>query len=138
MELFVNANLSTELVRTLVENLEETFERLPEWDMMSMVIDLNGKRFSGTHGYLYLPEGSFEPWACDAFAVDDVVEAFLADRYPGDTVYPLAVLVQFDKRSGKYEFTFEDTDKARWKVDPSNFKAMPEKIRPNFDDQGVV
>ena len=128
------ADLNTELVQTLILNLDETFERLPEWRMLSMIIDLDGKRFAGTHGYVYAADGTPTPTSCSGFTLKKTVTAFLESKYSGNAEYPVAVLVQYDKVSGRYAFTFEDTDKSRWKVNPLNFKEMPEKVRPNFDE----
>jgi hypothetical protein len=46
---------------------------------------------------------------------------------------PRKILVQFDRTTGKYDITFEETDEARWKVTPRNFRELREELRPKFD-----
>jgi hypothetical protein len=43
------------------------------------------------------------------------------------------ILVQYDRTTGKYEMTFEDTDEGRWAVKPANYRQVREELRPKFD-----
>jgi hypothetical protein len=62
--------------------------------------------------------------------VRTAVKAY-ADGYsqPGD-VLPRKILVQFDRTTGRYDVTFEESDDARWKVTPRNFREIREELRP--------
>lgn len=44
----------------------------------------------------------------------------------------MKILVRFDRATGKYDVTFEDTDEDRWAVKPGNFREMREQLRPKF------
>ena len=66
--------------------------------------------------------------------IREVVNAYMADKYPDGAPYPVDVLVQFDRVKGRYAFHFEYSDKSRWKVTPKTFKEIPEKVRPSFED----
>ena len=48
---------------------------------------------------------------------------------------PAAILVQFDRMSGRYEVTFEDADPTRWQVTPANIGSVGEQLRPAFDGE---
>lgn len=123
-----------DLAHAIADNLDNTFGDVPEWEQLAMILDFNGKRFSGNHGYVYAADGAASPETTRMKVVKDIVDAFIASKHPEDAEYPVAVLVQFDKPSDKYEVTFEYSDPTRWKVSPKNFKEMPEKVRPRFED----
>ena len=44
---------------------------------------------------------------------------------PGDLL-PVKILVQFERATGRYGVTFEDTGEERWKTRPGNFGKMRE------------
>lgn len=60
------------------------------------------------------------------------LNAYTESYYKPDQPLPVKLLVQFDRVSGKYEVTFEDTDVSRWKVVPANIDEIREELRPNF------
>ncbi len=122
-------DVTVDLIRALVENMRGAEE---DWQSLAMVIDFDGDRFSGTHGYAYSPDGRIDAVASRPSAVRPAVNAYTASYYkPGDAL-PVAILVQFDRAKGEYEVTFEDTDAARWKVTPANIDQMREELRPKF------
>lgn len=45
---------------------------------------------------------------------------------------PVSLLVQFERATGRYEITFEDSDSSRWAVSPANIKSIREELRPAF------
>ena len=49
-----------------------------------------------------------------------------------DTRPPVAVLLQFERDTGRYELTFEDSDPSRWKVTPANFETIADDLRPRL------
>lgn len=59
------------------------------------------------------------------------LSAYLGGLYP-DGKFPVRVLVQFDRETGKYNVDFEDTYETRWRVNPGNIEEMPSAVRPNF------
>lgn len=126
---------SAALAQTVAQNLSEGLRRIPEWQMLTMVIELAGGRYSGAGGYVYPADGSTSPVSPNSFTVSDVVDAYLAEKFPDDMEFPVAMLVQFDRVSGQHRIVFENDDPLRWKVTPRNFKEMPEKMRPNFNDE---
>ena len=123
-------DVTTGLIRALVDNLTGVDK---EWQALSMVLDFAGGRFSGTHGYAYPDDGSIAAVASHPYYAKAAVNAYLESHYkPGDPL-PAAILVQFDRTSGQYEVTFEDTDATRWRVTPANIGSMGEQLRPAFD-----
>ena len=123
-------DVTTGLIRALVENLTGADK---EWQALSMVLDFAGGKFSGTHGYAYSDDGSIAAVASHPYYAKAAVNAYLESYYkPGDPL-PAAILVQFDRTSGQYEVTFEDTDATRWRVTPANIGSMGEQLRPAFD-----
>lgn len=43
------------------------------------------------------------------------------------------LLFQLHRPSGRTRVLFERQNPVRWKVDPSDWNALPEAIRPNFE-----
>ncbi|PYD02352.1 hypothetical protein [Microbacterium sp.] len=122
-------DVTTALVRALIENMKGAAEG---WKSFAMVIDFDGDRFSGTHGYAYSPDGAASAVASRPSAVRDAVNAYMDSYYEPGQPRPVAVLVQFDRDNGKYEVTFEDEDASRWQVTPSNIDAVRDAIKPAF------
>ena len=78
-------------------------------------------------------DGTVVPVACDWASIEAEVHAYLRSYYePGDLL-PVTILVQFERTTGRYRVTFEDTDEERWKTRPRNFREMRELLRPSFD-----
>ncbi|MFT3799269.1 hypothetical protein [Microbacterium sp.] len=124
-------NVVVDLVRSLIDHMRGA---PAEWDAFAIVIDFDGERVAGTHGYTYSADGSTDPVASNPRQVKPYALAFLASRYAPGATPPVGLLVQFDRTNGQYEVTFEDTDRARWKVTPANIDTMADTIRPNFTD----
>ncbi|MBN9225298.1 MAG: hypothetical protein ABS63_01010 [Microbacterium sp. SCN 70-27] len=99
------SNAIDELIRALVDNMRGAED---DWQSFAMVLDFDGERFSGTHGYSYGPGAVISAVASRPSAVGPHVDAYLAD------------------------VTFEDADAARWKVTPANIDRMGEALRPSF------
>ena len=56
----------------------------------------------------------------------------MGELYP-DGKFPVRLLVQFDRETGKYNVDFEDTDETRWRVNPGDIEELPAAVRPSFD-----
>jgi hypothetical protein len=123
-------DVTADLIRALIENMKGARD---DWASLAMVIDLNGGRISGTHGYAYSPDGTASAVASRPSGIMPAVQAYLQSNYTPEQEPPLKMLVQFDRSSGAYEVTFEDHDAARWKVTPANIEQISEELRPNFD-----
>ena len=123
-------NVVADLIRSLLDNLQESGSDLTSWEALSMILEFPEGSFNEAHGYLYLPDGEIAPVAADPWKVESAVKAYTDSYYaPGDTL-PRKILVQFDRASGKYNVLFEETDEDRWKVTPRNFREIREELRP--------
>lgn len=123
------SNAIDELIRAIVDNMRGAED---DWQSFSLVLDFDGERFSGTHGYSYGPGAVISAVASRPSAVGPHAYAYLAERYEPGAPAPKAVLVQFDRTTRQYDVTFEDADAARWKVTPANIDRMGETLRPSF------
>jgi len=102
------------------------------WEEFSLVIDVkeNGSSW-GNFGYAF--NGNEEPDAITAntFEFTGPLKAYLIARGASQP-YPVRVLVQFNRDSGKYNVELEDTDTTRWQVTPGNLDRLREELRPNL------
>jgi len=120
---------TTTLIKALIEHLRGANDT---WESLAMVIEFDGGELSGTYGYTYSPEGTVAAVASRPSGIRTAVTAYLSDYYkPGESL-PVKILVQFERTSGEYEVTFEDTDTARWSVTPKNITTIREELRPQF------
>ncbi|MDZ8171382.1 hypothetical protein [Microbacterium xanthum] len=119
------------LLRTLVDNLRGVGA---DWSSLAIVVNLRGSRVSGTSGFAYLPDGGVEATAARPSAIAPAVAEYLRMRYPGDAALPVAILVQLDRPTGRYEITFEDADTTRWTATPATIDDVREQLRPRLGD----
>jgi hypothetical protein len=129
---------SVALIRSLVRAISETSLatelRGPadDWESLAIVLEFGAGHRSAS-GYAYPADGTVSPVACRWRSIEPAVQAYLDTYYePGDPL-PVKILVQFERATGKYGVTFEDTDQERWKTRPGNFQGMREQLRPSFD-----
>lgn len=120
---------SVDLIRALVEHMRGGEGR---WDALAMVLEFDDTRFRGTYGYVYATDGTPAAVAARPSAVVPFVEAYLAQHLAPGAPPPRKLLVQLDRTSGTYEFTFEDTDAERWRVSPATLDTVHDELRPNF------
>jgi len=126
-------NVTADLFRALIENLEAPVVDGDRWESMAFILEFPDGEFNGAHGYLYLPDGVIAAVASDPWAVKAAVKAYTDGYYKPGEALPRKILVQFDRTTGKYDITFEENDEARWKVTPRNFRELREELRPTFD-----
>jgi hypothetical protein len=125
----MSTDVTAVLIRALIENMRGARD---DWASLAIVVDLSGGRISGTHGYAYAADRTSAAVASRPSGVQPAVDAYLESKYQPDQQPPLKLLVQFDRTSGTYEVTFEDTDASRWKVTPANINQIAEELRPDF------
>ena len=125
--------LTVNLIRALVENMADGHDAaLNDWQLLSMIIGSYEGQLNSTSGYAYLADGTITAVASSFNAIKPALDAYMESYYKSGEKLPVAVLVQFDRTTGKYSVTFEDTDEDRWKVTPRNFKEIREELRPQL------
>lgn len=117
------------LIRSFVENLDEPGG---EWEALAVVLEF-GDGVRSASGYAYGADGAVVPVAFRWRSIEPAVLAYLSDHYEPGEPWPVGILVQFDRATGRYEVTFEETDEDRWRTRPSNFRQIREQLRPRFD-----
>jgi len=122
-------DVTADLIVVLVENMKGAPD---DWASLSIVVDINAGRLSGTYGYAYSPDGTASAVASRPSGVRTAVEAYLESHGGPDRRPPLKLLVQFDRSSGRYVVTFEEHDPSRWKVSPANVQQISDELRPDF------
>lgn len=125
----MSETVTADLIRALIENMAPA---PVDWESFSMIIDVDEGVFSA-HGYTYSPDDTITAVAVRASTVRSAADDYFASHYaPGDTL-PVQTLVQFERASGRYDITFEDTDRDRWKMSPANVRTFRQGLRPQFD-----
>lgn len=131
-------DVTVDLVRSLVQAINEPSlitemtGPVGDWESCAIVLEF-GDGYRSASGYAYPADGTVVPVACDWASIEAEVHAYLRSYYePGDLL-PVTILVQFERTTGRYRVTFEDTDEERWKTRPRNFREMRELLRPSFD-----
>jgi len=121
-----------DLIRSFVQSLEDPAGGLGDWESTAFVLEFPDGRFNSAHGYLYAADGRISPVAADPWAVGTAVDAYIDRRYQPEDARPRAILVQFDRTSGRYQVQFEDTDENRWNATPRTFRQLREELRPRL------
>lgn len=129
----MSANVTADLIRALVENMEGPGGDWDGWESLAMILEFPDGEFNSAHGYAYSPGDVISAVASDPWAVKAAVKAYTDSYYKPGEPLPVKMLVQFDRTSGRYNVAFEDTDETRWKVTPRNFRQLREELRPKFD-----
>lgn len=125
--------VSVRLIRELVDGVHGPVVDRDGWRSMAIILQFPGGAFNEAHGYLYSPGGDVSPVAADPWALAPAVKAYTDSYYAAGDALPRSILVQFDRTTGRYEMTFEETDETRWKATPRNFRELREALRPTFD-----
>jgi hypothetical protein len=121
---------TADLIRALIENARGPEVDWDGWESLAIVLEFPEGEFNEAHGYLYSPDGVISAVASDPWAMKAAVKAYTDSCYKADEALPRKILIQFDRTTGKYTTTFEETDEARWKVTPRNFRELREELRP--------
>ena len=98
-----------------------------------MVLGFDNEKVNSAFGFVYDAEGIDTGVTASPFELRSAVKEFTDDRYRAGETLPVGLLLQFDRESGRFEVTFEDTDRDRWKVIPANFDSIADDLRPTFD-----
>ncbi len=121
-----------DLIRSFVQNLEDPADGLGDWESTAFVLEFPDGRFNSAHGYLYAPGGRISPVAADPWAVETAVDAYRDSHYQPADARPRAILVQFDRTSGRYQVQSEDTHEHRWTATPRTVRQLREELRPRL------
>lgn len=107
----------------------------PNWNEFSIVFvfDDEGDVFS-TYGYVYAPDMRWHTTSVNKPDVRNEVRKYIAELKSPDGKAPVKMLVQFNRRTNRYNVDFEYEDASRWKVTPENLDAIREQFRPNLGD----
>jgi hypothetical protein len=125
----MSTDATTDLIGALIEHMKGAPSN---WRTFAVVVEIRDGRVATTYGYTYSPDGTTSAVASRPSGVLPAVQAYLASKYTPEQELPLKMLIQFNRDSGTYEITFEDSDAARWKVTPENIKSAPSELRPEF------
>jgi len=126
----IHDDTSVNLIRALVQNVSGPDVDWDNWSAMTIVISSFDGRYNSASGYLYSPDGTISAVAARPSSVIPAVDAYVGGYFKPGEALPVKLLVQFDRTSGKYLITFEDTDETRWKITPKNYKELREELRP--------
>jgi len=129
----MSEDVAVGLVRALVENMEDAPE---DWSSMAMVLGFDTVKVNSVYGFVYDSEGRDTAVTASPYDIRPAVKAYTDSYYEEGDALPLSLLVQFDRASGQYEVTFEDTDADRWKVTPATFSSIRTELRPDFGTAG--
>lgn len=125
----MSTDATTDLIGALIEHMRGAPSN---WRTFAVVVEIRDGRVATTYGYTYSPDGATSAVASRPSGVLPAVQAYLASKYTPEQELPIKMLIQFNRDSGTYEITFEDSDAARWKVTPENITSAPSELRPEF------
>jgi len=126
--------MSTDTSEALVIEVARQLKHAPEeWESFTMLLTTYENRFSGVGGWAYGPGDALTAASAEPWALREAVDAYMADHYAPGAPLPVAILVQFERATGRYEITLEDHDELRWKPKPHNYKTLREELRPRFE-----
>lgn len=121
---------NVDLIRAIAETLEP--ENL-DWVTFSLVVRLDEEGVPVQHyGYAFDHSGRPTAVVADDFVFEKPLLAYLNQKYP-DGKFPVKMLIQFDRNTGRFNIEFEDKDPARWQVTPANIDRIREELRPKLD-----
>lgn len=119
------------LIRALVEHMEDAPE---DWTSLAMVLGFDATKVDSVYGFAYDAEGGDTAVTASPYDIRPAVTAYTDSSYEEGDPLPVSLLVQFDRTTGQYEVTFEDTDTDRWAVTPATFSSIRRELRPDFGD----
>ncbi len=102
------------------------------WVEYSLVVGLDRSgRVAEIYGFAFDEDRVLTAFSTGLEEIEEPLGARLAELYP-DGEFPIRVLVQFNRISGRYHIDFEDDDVARWQVTPDSIFEVREALRPNL------
>ena len=129
----LSAEDSGELIGALIREIMRSEDLQSEdWREFSVVFTYQ-EDVSSVFGYAYDKAGEFTAIAPENGDIDDAAQRFvnfLQQNHDGKIV---SLLVQYNRRSGRYNADFEYDDPQRWAITPDNLDAMTETLRPRLD-----
>ena len=125
----MSEDVTVSLIRALVENLEDVPE---QWVSLAMVLGFDTTKVYRTFGFAYDETGKDHAVTVSPYDIRPAVKAYTDQHYAQGESLPVSLLVQFDRGTGRFEVTFEDTDEDRWRVTPATFSSIRDELRPNF------
>lgn len=120
---------TVELTRAIIEHLRGAPD---DWVSLSLIIGIQSRRPATSYGYAYTADGQSCAVASRPSGLFPTLTKYLDEKYQPDERVPVKLLVQFNRDSGGYLITFEDTDTSRWQVTPENVYTIQEQLRPNI------
>lgn len=107
-----------------------------DWVAMAAVLDpKDGRMFalSRTSGYVYAADGTAKAVGIDAVGLSPAMRAYMESQYAPGEPWPARLLLQFDRISGDYEITVEESATSRWQLHGENSVGeLEDEIRPSF------
>lgn len=125
----MSEDVTVGLVRALVENMEDAPE---EWTSLAMVLGFDATKVNSVFGFAYDDAGEDTAVTASPYDIRPAVKAYTDSYYKPEEPLPVSLLVQYDRTTGQYEVTFEDTDADRWQVTPATFSSIRKELRPDF------
>lgn len=130
-------DVTLDLFKSILSTVQPT--KPAEWVSVAAVLNPNKAStvfpIGGAFTYVYASDGSATGATLDSVAAGPALRAYMDSYYGPDEAWPVQLLLQFDRASGQYEVTFEETDATRWKITPArmeNVAAFAEELRPKF------
>lgn len=120
------------LIRAIIDNLEGDIQDWNAWKSFTMIVGSYEGKLNSLGGYLYSTDEVITAVSANSLKVLPLIDKYVKAYYKPGEKLPVSLLIQFDRTSGKYNLTFEDTDEMRWKITPSNYKELREELRPQL------
>ena len=121
-------------VSPIIEKVvQELQSRDVEWTEFAVVwgIDATGKANDGWGYWFTAKDGDPQAFSVAPWDIDESLTPYLSELY-SDGNYPIRMLAQFNRDTGRYNIEFEDTDTTRWQITPANLDQAREALRPNL------
>lgn len=124
---------SEELISSIVDNLRTSGK--DDWESMSVIIDTENDEeapVAGTEGFLYSADAFLGAAGVSALKIESAVWNYMSELYAADDRWPVRLLVQFNRVSGRYQVLVEETDVNRWEMTPDTIHEVREELRPRL------
>ncbi len=120
------------LSRTIEAVLNSPKLNRAPWTEFSLVAGLAADGWvNHNFGYSFAAGSGPNAFSAKNRQLQEPLQAYLEGVYL-ERNYPIRVLLQFNRESGRHAVEFEDSDVGRWQVTPSNLDEAREALRPNL------